>query len=158
MTRLSQCFDNVYVVNLPDRKDRREHILRELASVALPTPNLTFYPAIRPGSAEGFPSIGARGCFLSHLSILKDALQSEGERFLVLEDDACFSPQFSRMEHLLTGEIAQSSWDLVYLGHSGVHIGQDSRALVQPYEGPVGTTVAYGITRSAAVRLVDYLD
>jgi len=33
-----------------------------------------FFPAVRPETAQGFPWIGARGCFLSHLAVLKSAL------------------------------------------------------------------------------------
>lgn len=80
-------FDAIYVINLPERTDRRAEMGIELAKVGLSfdSPKVHLFPAVRPADRGGFESIGARGCFMSHLAVLKLA---QGRRnVLILEDD-----------------------------------------------------------------------
>ena len=86
------CFDAIYVINLPTRTDRREEMAMQLASVGLAfdSPQVTLFPAVRPTDAGGFESIGARGCFSSHLEALR---ATRGRKsVLILEDDLDFVP------------------------------------------------------------------
>lgn len=86
---LRTLFDRVYIINLPERSDRRREMAAELGRVglSLDDPLVHLFPAVRPADRGEFPSIGARGCFLSHLGVLKDA-QAKGHRsILILEDD-----------------------------------------------------------------------
>jgi len=100
--------DKIYVINLPYRTDRKEQILNELKKVdAL---NVEIFSAIRPqeklilhwnknyldplpnwytGNATTY-RIGALGCLLSHVAIMKKALKNNYENILILEDDTCF--------------------------------------------------------------------
>ena len=59
-----------YVINLEDRTDRRAEMEQQLRRVGW---QAAFVAAIRPVDAGDFPSVGARGCFLSHLATLKQA-------------------------------------------------------------------------------------
>jgi glycosyl transferase, family 25 len=70
--KLIDFFERVYAINLPYRKDRRSMIVEELKKAGIPlVPNKAeIFSAIRPDNAGEFPSIGARGCFESHLAIL----------------------------------------------------------------------------------------
>lgn len=82
-------FEAVYVINLPERTDRRREMESELAKVGLSfaSPKVHLFAAIRPADRGGFESIGAHGCFMSHLAVLKLA-QGQGLRnVLILEDD-----------------------------------------------------------------------
>src|SRR4051794_16074260 len=125
--RLSQAFDRIYVVSLPERRDRRKYVEQQLDAVGLLTaPNLTFFPAIRPSSAGGFPSTGARGCFLSHLAILKEAMRDGFSTLFVLEDDATFSFDFGEMQDALVAQIKREDWDILYLGQEGVSLRPSS--------------------------------
>jgi len=45
------------------------------------------FPAIGPDEAGGFPSIGPRGCFSSHVAILKQAKHQGLSNILIVEDD-----------------------------------------------------------------------
>ena len=89
-------FDAIRIVSLTSRVDRRAQIQREFArfDIAIGQGNVQFFDAIQPPDDGGFPSVGARGCFLSHLEILRQARDSGWSRFLVLEDDALFTPPF----------------------------------------------------------------
>lgn len=57
-------------------------------------PPIQWVAACRPHDAGGFPSIGSRGCFLSHLAVLEDASAKGFERILIVEDDVDFLKDF----------------------------------------------------------------
>lgn len=117
---LLDTFGRIVVINLPERADRRRGIDAELRKVGLSLdhPGVILFPAIRPGSAEGFPSIGARGAFLSHVAVMT-RMQAEGwARALVLEDDMAFAPGAIARLPALARALARRDWGLVY-GHPG---------------------------------------
>ena len=89
--RLSMMKPKIYVINLSTRPDRRKEAEKELARIDW---RAEFFSAERPIDALGFPSIGARGCFESHLSVLKLGL-AQGEHLAILEDDLNFSRSFA---------------------------------------------------------------
>jgi len=104
-----------YVINLAHRTDRRRAMSRELARVGW---QAEFFPAVKPDTPAGFPSIGARGCFLSHLGVLKIAMQSGADRLVILEDDLNFSDDFNRQWLAVLDAIADKQWSIVYPGHN----------------------------------------
>ena len=111
-------FDSIRVISLPDRLDRRTEISKELARVGLAVGEgpVRMFDAIRPADAAGFPSVGARGCYLSHLHVLREALEAGTKRLLVLEDDALFTREISGAGELL--DLCKSDdWDFLYPGH-----------------------------------------
>jgi glycosyl transferase, family 25 len=75
---------------MPERTDRKREMSRQLSKIGWKS---EFFSAMRPESSGDFSSIGARGCFLSHLSVLKTA--ATFDRHLVLmEDDLNFNDRF----------------------------------------------------------------
>lgn len=82
--------DAIRVLSLPERRDRRAQVCTELARLGVRSddPRLRVVDGVRPAEAAGFPSIGARGCFLGHLRLLRDLQACGCQRALVLEDDA----------------------------------------------------------------------
>ena len=45
-------FDSVRIINLPERRDRRREMMRELTTLGLANdPRVAFFPAIRPAEA-----------------------------------------------------------------------------------------------------------
>jgi glycosyl transferase family 25 len=77
-------YDRVVVISLPSRRDRRQQMSRQ----GFP---FEFFNAIRPETSGPFSSVGAYGCFLSHLEVL-----SHGGSVLILEDDCIFAPEARR--------------------------------------------------------------
>src|SRR5690606_15681426 len=71
-------FDRVYVISLASRTDRRKQMAAMLAraGVEICAGVVEFFDAVRSDAADGFPSPGARGCFLSHLAVLRRAKRS----------------------------------------------------------------------------------
>ncbi|QEA12483.1 glycosyltransferase family 25 protein [Comamonas flocculans] len=85
-------FGKIWIINLPHRVDRRREMERQLRRVGVLAhdPRITFFPAIRPDDAGGFPTIGTRGCFMSHLAVLREIQTSDAKFALILEDDCNF--------------------------------------------------------------------
>ena len=115
---LLSLIDSIQVISLRERADRRNDVTKELAQYGLhPGQGVTqFFDAIRPTELGGFDSIGCRGCYLSHLGVLQNALAQGVERLLGLEDDAMFKPIVTDCPELLEF-CKRQEWDFLYLGH-----------------------------------------
>ncbi|SHG77185.1 hypothetical protein [Cognatishimia maritima] len=113
---LLSLFDMIYVLNLPERRDRRMQMAQQLARVGLSLehPKITLFPACKPREAGEFPTIGTRGCFESYLAILTDALAAGHDRFLVIEDDADFARGFEAQMPEAAAFLSGKNWGLVY--------------------------------------------
>ena len=154
---LADCFTRTYAITRPER---RKELLVELAAqkVWTQTRRLVLRPEIRPDTSDGFPNPDIRGCFLSHLDILRRALHERLESVLVLEDDVKFSPFFRERLGAIRGELRDQDWGFAYLGH-GLHLdpSPDGRCLV-PARGYIGTAHCYGLHRSVIPAVVDFLE
>ena len=84
MTAIFASFTQTRIINLIDRPDRRKEMSSQLARIGALSANVRFFDAQRPPDRGEFPSLGARGCFESHLSILRSA-----------RDEALGSPSMS---------------------------------------------------------------
>jgi hypothetical protein len=127
---LLDTFDRVRIINLKHRQDRRREMTAELARLGLaPGGQIDFHEAFRPEDAGGFPSIGARGCFGSHLSILQEARADGVQRLLILEDDLDFAPDVETLMPRALGALAAQPWSIFYAGYE--------RYAGQPEQGPI---------------------
>jgi glycosyl transferase family 25 len=106
---------SVYVINLERREDRRREMKGELSRVGW---EATFFPAIEPTSSAGFASIGAHGCFLSHLSVLNAARNGAVEQLVILEDDVNFVRNFGERWRWMEAELSAVDWSICYPGHA----------------------------------------
>jgi len=131
---LATQIDRIYLINLPEQTTRRIATLGELQRLGFapgdPRIEVPFAP--RPPDANGFPSKGVYGNFLSHLGILRDAREKGYERIWVLEDDAIFSKRFVREQGVLAELLMRESWDLCFPGHSlKAEIAQENSPIVR---------------------------
>jgi glycosyl transferase, family 25 len=152
-----QAFNEVRIINLVDRKDRRREITNQLNKVGGLKSNISFFDAHRPDAPGEFPSLGARGCFESHLSILREARGRDVRTVLILEDDLDFTRDGrARMETLL-GELASQDWSVFYGAHVMPAAGR--RGLVQvAADDSVMTTSFVAFRGSIIPELVDFLE
>lgn len=103
-------FDQIRIINLPARTDRRREMDEELRSVGLAgDPRISYFPAMRPADAGKFSSVGARGCYESHKQILREAV-ALNQSVLILEDDCEFVA--NARAHEMPGD-----WDIFYGGY-----------------------------------------
>ena len=144
--KLTDFFERTYAINLPYRKDRRRMIVRELEKAGMPLEanKVEIFSAIRPEDAGDFPSIGARGCFLSHLAILKQAQADRLANVLIVEDDLVISPQFKTDKAVLIDQLCQKNWDFVYFGHLEKTL-EASPVTLQPFFEAMMTTHFYSV-------------
>lgn len=143
-------FDSVYVVNLPSRTDRREQMEEQLRRVGLSfdSSNVHLFPAVRPSDPGGFESIGARGCFMSHLSILKAA--SGARNVLILEDDLNFAPSLRDIR-------LPSDWNIFYGG--ALHTLQTAGELtVVPSNHDIQCSHFVAFNGPMIPRMIDFLE
>jgi len=158
VSELINYFSETCIINLPDRADRRRQMeseLRKLGSIS--AGQVRFVPAIRPKSKDDWPSIGARGCFLSHYSVLKQALERELESVLILEDDCKFRRIDESLQTKLVNAVAKTEWDILYLGHVLPIPGDREFELILS-RNPILTAHMYAVKRSCLNRLVKFLE
>lgn len=84
-------FDQVRIISLAHRKDRRREMTDQLNKVGVEIDGrrVAFFDACKVKNRGRFYSAGARGCFLSHMNVLETASGS----ILVLEDDCDFTSE-----------------------------------------------------------------
>lgn len=115
-----------------------------------------FFRAIRPAAPAGFPTIGARGCFLSHLSVLKNAHKTEASFIVILEDDLNFGRAFAKQWDSAMSALAAQDWSIFYAGHALEHppVGVSR---IAPETG-VQCTHFMAINRPALTTLINGLE
>lgn len=125
-------FDRIRIINLRTRKDRRADITREFARLGLSIDGgrVAFHDACRPEEPGGFPSIGTRGCFFSHLQILEAALVDGVRNVLILEDDLDFSDDAEARMSSTLDKLTEHRWGMFYGGHEAYDIPSNT-------EGPL---------------------
>lgn len=117
--KLTDYFQQIYILNLPERQDRREATIAELKSIGitLAPGKVEFFPAIRPETAEPFHKKGSKGCFLSTLAILKKAKAQGEANVLILQDDIQFPHFFTLHEDDLLNRLSELNWDIAQFGY-----------------------------------------
>ena len=149
---LLSVFDAIYVINLVSRPDRLRDIKVQLSRLGLSfdDPKVVLFPASRPVTSGDFPTRGAKGCFESHLAILRD-LETRGlNRVLILEDDADFSSNIDEILFPLLRDLSQSEWD-IFLGYPPDGFRPSNSGLARlPADVPSVKLHCYGVTKDAA--------
>ncbi|MEI8342028.1 MAG: glycosyltransferase family 25 protein [Verrucomicrobiota bacterium] len=157
-------FEHIYIINLVSRSDRRAEMEDQLRRIglSLASDNIELFPAVRPTEACGFPSIGARGCFMSHLGILRDAKKRGFKKVLILEDDFDFSRDFSQRFKTIELHLQKSPWDIFY-GGSLNQQGSDQLSgagdifVINPKAGIMGSH-CIGLNSKAIEKLIAYFE
>jgi glycosyl transferase family 25 len=162
MALLTESFDLIRVINLPDRTDRYNEATRQLHALGLDWKlgSVDLYAATRPTELAGFPSLGAHGCFMSHLNVLRDALHRGVESVLVLEDDCEVPLKNCRSVGDVALNLKTRPWQFVHFGHIAPVAPplQDAAPTLLEFEGSLQNLHMYGVHRSALAALVEYLE
>jgi GR25 family glycosyltransferase involved in LPS biosynthesis len=166
MDKLTDYFNRIYVVNLPERKDRLQDtkVVLSRINLSLDSQDFEVFPAIKPQDSAGFPSVGVRGCFLSHLTILKKALEEGLPNLLILEDDIEFAYSFPKLWPSIAAQFRSQPWDLAYLGYyssvqKSIYTSWNTKTVeMRDFSGPVGLTHAYAVNASILPLLVRHLE
>ena len=145
--------DKIFIINLEHRGDRKKKIISELQRVGLT--NYEIFKAIKPteemvnewnpnflnpipewfkrtGGDEKKYKIGALGCMLSHLEIIKLCIERKYENVLILEDDTEFQIgngiRFDQVISIMKNQFDNLNFGLLYLAgnHRGAQLQKKS--------------------------------
>lgn len=156
-TYLFAPFGEVRIINLVDRPDRRHEMEDQLSRMGGLHPNLRFFDAHRPVDRGDFPSLGARGCFESQLSILRHARASSASSVLIIEDDFDFTRDGCTRRAALFDQLRVIEWDIFYGAHVLAPQGRSGLAPV-PANESVLTASFVGFHARVLGPLVDFLE
>uniref|UniRef100_A0A8C1TVD0 Si:ch211-13f8.2 n=1 Tax=Cyprinus carpio TaxID=7962 RepID=A0A8C1TVD0_CYPCA len=138
----TMAFDQVYLINLKRREDRRDRMLRSLEvlgidftltdavdgkalnSTQLRALGIEMLPGYKDPYSDRVLTKGEIGCFLSHYNIWKKVVELQQQQVLVLEDDVRFEPSFKSRLNTILEDVKQSGlqWDLIYVGRKRLQI------------------------------------
>ena len=104
-----------------------------------------------------FPSIGSRGCFLSHLEILKQARAKKMNSIVIIEDDLAISSRLQNFIPNIASALGTIDWSILYLGHIE-EIKTDKEFELVLYHKPVMTTHFYAVNANIFDRLIFFLE
>jgi len=157
---LTDYFDRIAIVHLPERTDRYAVLEQELrrAGIDIRGPKVQFPDPPMPSHANGLKSKGVYGSFLSHLDILQTAIKDKLNSVWILEDDAIFRAQFREAQEWVARELSTRKWDFCHLGHTLRHeLADKPRGLVE-YPGPFYWAHCYAVNAGIMKRAVSYLE
>lgn len=100
-------FTNIFYINLDADVERRNNCEKQLRECGLSAER---FPAIIPTDAGNYPSLGARGCQLSHVALVEEAQRRNLDHLLILEDDFILREDFFE----LCMELYPVEYDLFY--------------------------------------------
>jgi glycosyl transferase family 25 len=157
--RFREYFDRTYIINLPERSDRRADMMVELerAGLELEPGRVEFFSAVRPREAAGFANAGYHGCYRSHLDVFKAARAAGAGNLLVLEDDAALAPRFHSDEAALVAQLRGEPWGMVYFGHK-LEETADRPTVLKRWTGGVMLTHFYAVNGWVFDRLIEHLE
>ena len=121
---INQYVDTIYVINLASNPVRRHYIKLMMEKMKI---NYTIIVVqkihknvYRYLQNDTKISIGEMGTYLSHMWCLRDAINNDYKKFIILEDDILFHKQF----HTLFKQIVSKEYDFLMLGAS--HFNRDA--------------------------------
>ncbi|MEM1013793.1 MAG: glycosyltransferase family 25 protein [Planctomycetota bacterium] len=157
---LREHFDHAYVINLPERTDRRREVSQQLARVGLAFDDgfVKRFDACKVDELAGFSSLGHRGCFTSHRDVLRHASAAGYERVWVLEDDCDFSRSFAEDVGPVLSALAATNWSHVRLGHYEHPTGGPGIQRIEPGRNLIATHCIAWRGKPVLDAAADFLD
>ncbi|XP_010890842.1 procollagen galactosyltransferase 1 [Esox lucius] len=142
-------FDEVFMINLKKRSDRRVRMLTTLYELEIASKVIQAVDGkamniseinelgihMLPGYSDpyhGRPlTKGELGCFLSHYNIWKEIAERGLKTSLVIEDDLRFEVFFKRRLMNLMSEVESQrlDWDLIYIGRKRMQVDHPEKAV-----------------------------
>ncbi|KAA0721734.1 Procollagen galactosyltransferase 1 [Triplophysa tibetana] len=171
-------FNEVFMINLHRRSDRRERMLRSLYEQEITCKIITAVDGkalnlsqiqtlgieMLPGYSDpyhGRPvTKGEMGCFLSHYNVWKEIVDRGLNVSLVIEDDLRFEVFFKRRLQNLMSEIETQGldWDLIYIGRKRMQVEHPEKSVPKIHNLVVADysywTLAYMISLRGAQKLL----
>uniref|UniRef100_A0A3P9LS18 Collagen beta(1-O)galactosyltransferase 2 n=1 Tax=Oryzias latipes TaxID=8090 RepID=A0A3P9LS18_ORYLA len=172
-------FEEIFLINLKRRLDRRQRMLKTMASLGLQATSVDAVDGkalntsqlqmlgieMLPGYKDPYSgrvlTRGEIGCFLSHHSIWRQVIERGFQKVLVLEDDVRFEPRFRRRLEAIMEDVerAQLDWDLIYVGRKRMQVHQPEQSVNGVNNLVVADysywTLGYALSHQGARKLLD---
>uniref|UniRef100_A0A8C8A1K2 Collagen beta(1-O)galactosyltransferase 2b n=1 Tax=Oryzias sinensis TaxID=183150 RepID=A0A8C8A1K2_9TELE len=172
-------FEEIFLINLKRRLDRRQRMLKTMASLGLQATSVDAVDGkalntsqlqmlgieMLPGYKDPYSgrvlTRGEIGCFLSHHSIWRQVTERGFQKVLVLEDDVRFEPRFRRRLEAIMEDVerAQLDWDLIYVGRKRMQVHQPEQSVNGVNNLVVADysywTLGYALSNQGARKLLD---
>lgn len=175
--------DKTFIINLKHRTDRKAHMIKQLKNVEMD--NYEFFEAIKPTSQADIDKwnnkylhtpepwlnnfrpgrlfkykLGALGCLLSHIEIMKISLSRGYKKVLILEDDTVFNiptpiKTYDNMTNLLDEQVLKLNYGLLYLGGTHKQKSLSKKSTNCFLTTHTGTTGSYIITEDCMKYIID---
>ncbi|KAK7094496.1 procollagen galactosyltransferase 1-like [Littorina saxatilis] len=170
-------FDQVYMINLERRPDRRERMVnafeilgidaklvpavdgKNLSASALEEKQIHQLPGFADPYSGRSMTMGEIGCFLSHYYIWEEVVEKNYGRVLLFEDDIRFEPFFRKKLGYLMSDLDRlyPQWELLYLGRKRLYKSEES--LVEGSERLAWPhysywTLSYALSNAGARKLL----
>ena len=155
-----RCFEAIYILNLPERRDRLRDTMAQLLTVdSAAEQYVRVFPGTRSTEPHGFPSAGAYGCFQGHLGILRAARDAGARNVLVLEDDVKFLPALQEDWPGIFAALHSSAWGIVNFGFDqpASSLATSAGALVSVTE-PLMLAHCYAVNGHVLPPLIQFLE
>ncbi|KAG8436529.1 hypothetical protein GDO86_007583 [Hymenochirus boettgeri] len=171
-------FDEIFMINLKRRQDRRVRMLRSLYEQEIQVKifdavdgkalNTSQLKALKIDALPEYHdpysgrtlTRGEIGCFLSHYYIWKEVVDRGLEISLVIEDDVRFELLFKHKLMKLMNDIEETEleWDLIYIGRKRMQVQRPEKAVpnvMNLVEADYSYwTLGYAISRQGAEKLI----
>ncbi|KAJ3599241.1 hypothetical protein NHX12_033204, partial [Muraenolepis orangiensis] len=171
-------FDEIYLINLKRRLDRRTRMLNTMTSLGLHATlmaavdgkalnssqlqalGIEMMPDYKDPYSGRVLTRGEIGCFLSHHSTWVEVVERGLQQVLVLEDDVRFEPRFKRRLEAIMEDIVktQLDWDLIYVGRKRMQVQQPESAIKDVNNLVVADysywTLGYALSQQGARKLL----
>ncbi|KAF6727439.1 Procollagen galactosyltransferase 2 [Oryzias melastigma] len=172
-------FEEIFLINLKRRLDRRTRMLKTMASLGLQATSVDAVDGkalntsqlqmlgieMLPGYKDPYSgrvlTRGEIGCFLSHHSIWTQMVERGFQKVLVLEDDVRFEPRFRRRLQAIMENVdrARLDWDLIYVGRKRMQVHQPEQSVDGVNNLVVADysywTLGYALSHQGARKLLD---
>ena len=115
--------------------------------------------------------VGMVGCFLSHLKLYTQLINSDSNAYCILEDDIIeYTPDFEKKYLYIMEQVKGTYWDILFLGHhprdvnninyknTSVMPNVEKWNVFKSFQNSIGGTIGYLISKEGAKKLLDFID
>jgi GR25 family glycosyltransferase involved in LPS biosynthesis len=126
---LNDLSNDIYILNLKSRSDRRQHILSQFEKI-----NCTKYTLFDALDGSLFKNNtrlknGMLGLVLTYVEIYKNWVKNKSDNILIVEDDCIFNEDFSAKLSVYISHVPKN-WEMLYFGaNHNYHMGEKTEAI-----------------------------
>jgi hypothetical protein len=126
---LNDLSNDIYILNLKSRVDRRQHILSQFKKIDCK--KFTLVDAVDGSLFENNTRLksGMLGLVLTYVEIYKSWVKNESDNILIVEDDCVFDEEFAVKLSAYISNVPKK-WEMLYFGaNHNYHMGEKTEKI-----------------------------